>query len=47
MFHGYLDYGILKNHLLEVGVTQNRETMALRMLATVALFYFIMHEDPL
>ena len=26
---------ILKNHLLEVGLTQNQETMALRMLATV------------
>jgi hypothetical protein len=30
---------IFKNHLLEVGLTQNRETMALRMLTTVGLFY--------
>ena len=37
---------IFKNHLLEVGLTQNRETMALRMLTTVGLFYFIMCEDP-
>jgi hypothetical protein len=37
---------IIKNHLLEVGLTQNQETMALRMLTTVDLFYFIMHEDP-
>ena len=34
-----------KNHLLEVGLTQNRETMALQMLTTVDLFYFIMCED--
>ena len=37
---------ILKNRLLEVGVIQNRETMALRTLTTVGLFYFIMCEDP-
>ena len=30
---------IFKNHLLEVGLTQNRETMALRMLTTVDLLY--------
>ena len=36
---------ILKTHLLEVGLTQNRETMALRMLATVILFYVVMYED--
>ena len=36
---------IFKNHLLEAGLTQNRETMALRMLTTVDLFYFIMCED--
>ena len=35
-----------KNHLLEVGLTQNRETMALQMLTTVVgLFYIIMCED--
>jgi hypothetical protein len=37
---------IFKNHLLEVGLTQNWETMALRMLTTVGLFYFIMCEEP-
>ena len=35
---------IVKNHLLEVSQTQNQETMALRMLTTVDLFYFIMWE---
>jgi hypothetical protein len=33
------------NQLLEVGLTQNRETMALRMLTTIGLFNFIMCED--
>ena len=37
---------IFNNHLLEVGVTQNRETMALWTLTTVDLFHFIMCEDP-
>ena len=37
---------IFKNHLLEVGPTQNRETMTLRTLTTVDLFYIIMCEDP-
>ena len=37
---------IFKNHLMEVGLTQNRETMALRTLTTVDLFYYIMCEDP-
>jgi hypothetical protein len=31
---------ISNNHLLEVGLTQNRETMALRTLTIVGLFYF-------
>ena len=44
MFHGHLDY-FFKNHLLEVGLTQNQEIMALRTLTTVGLFYFIMCED--
>ena len=35
-----------KNHLLKVGLTHNQETMALRTLATVDLFYFITREDP-
>jgi hypothetical protein len=43
MFHGYLDY--LKNHFLEVGLTQHRETMALQMLTTIDLFYFLICED--
>jgi hypothetical protein len=29
---------IIKNHLLEVGLTQNQETIALRMLTTIGLF---------
>jgi hypothetical protein len=37
---------IFKNYLLEVGLTQNRETMVLRMLTTIGLSYFIMCEDP-
>ena len=37
---------IFKNHLLEVGLTQNWETTALQMLTTVDLIYFIMYEDP-
>jgi hypothetical protein len=36
---------IFKNHLLEVGLTRNQETMALRMFTTADLFYFIMCED--
>ena len=36
---------IFQNHLLEVDLTQNQETMALRMLTTIGLFYFIMCED--
>jgi hypothetical protein len=39
-------WSIFKNHLLEVGLTQNRETMAFRMLTTIDLFYFVMCEDP-
>jgi hypothetical protein len=37
---------ILKNHFLEVGLTQNWVITALRTLATVGLLYFIMCEDP-
>jgi hypothetical protein len=36
---------IFKNHFLEVGLTQNQETVALRMLTIVDLFYCIMRED--
>jgi uncharacterized alpha/beta hydrolase family protein len=45
MYHGHLDF-FFKNPFLEVGLTQNRETMALRTLTTVDIFYFIMREDP-
>ena len=37
---------VFQNHLLEVGQTQNRESMALRALTTIGLFYFIVREDP-
>jgi hypothetical protein len=36
---------IFKNHLLEVGLTQNLETMAVPMLTTIYFFYSIMCED--
>ena len=36
---------IFKNHLLEVGLTQNQETMTLWTLTTVDLFYFMMFEN--
>jgi hypothetical protein len=35
-----------KDHLLEVALTQNRESMTLWTLTTIALYYFIMCEDP-
>jgi hypothetical protein len=37
---------IFKNHLMKVGLTQNRETMELRNVTTVDLFYYITCEDP-
>ena len=37
---------IFKNHLLEVGLAQDRKTMALGTLTTIDLFYFIMCENP-
>ena len=37
---------IFKNHMLEVGLTQTQETMALRTLTIVDLTYFIMCEYP-
>ena len=37
---------IFPNHLLKVGLMQNRETMDNRMVLTIDLFYYIMHEDP-
>ena len=37
---------ICKNQLLEVGLTQNRETMVLQTLTTIDIFYFVMCEDP-
>ena len=38
---------IFKDHLLEVGLTQNQETTALRTLTIDELFYSIMCADPL
>ena len=37
---------MFKNHLLGVGLTPNRETVALRYLIAVDFNYFIMCEDP-
>jgi hypothetical protein len=37
---------IFKNHLLEVGRTQKRETMAPQTLTTIGLFYLILVEGP-
>ena len=37
---------IIKNHLLEISLTQNRETMALWNLTTVDLFYFYHARGP-
>ena len=34
------------NHLLEVRLIQNWETMALQTFTTVGLFYFIMCKEP-
>ena len=34
-----------RTHLLEIGPTQNLETMAFRTLTTIDLFYFILCED--
>ena len=39
-------WSIFQNHLLEVGLTQNRETTTLWTLTTVDAFYLIMCEDP-
>jgi hypothetical protein len=36
---------IFKNRLMEVGLTQNLETMAFQTLTTVGLVYFIVCED--
>jgi hypothetical protein len=40
-----LTWTILKNYLLEVGLTQNGETMALQTLTAIDLIYFVMVED--
>ena len=39
-------WSIFKNLFLEVGLTQTRETMALRTLTIVGIFYSIMCVDP-
>ena len=44
--HFMVTWTILKNHLLEVGLTQNQKTMAFWTLRTVDLFYFNLCEDP-
>ena len=44
MFHGHLGY--FQKPPLEVGWTQNRETMALWNLTTIDLLYYIICEDP-
>ena len=36
---------IFKTHLLEIGLTQNQETIALQTLKNIHLFYFIISED--
>jgi hypothetical protein len=45
----YLDLYVASNGsyfiFLEVSLTQNQETMTLRMLTTIGLLYFIMCED--
>ena len=41
-----VSWTIFTNHLLHVNLPQNQETMALRTLTTVDLFYFSMYEDP-
>ena len=41
-----ITWSTFKNHLLEVSLTQNRETMALGTLIILGLFYFIICEDP-
>ena len=37
---------VLKNHLLELDLTQNRETMALQILTIVDFLYSVMFEEP-
>ena len=37
---------VLENHLLDIDRTQNRETMTLRTLTIIDLFYLIISEDP-
>jgi hypothetical protein len=44
MFHGHFDY--LKNHVLEVCLTQKWETMALQNLTTINLLYTITYDCP-
>jgi hypothetical protein len=39
-------WAIFNNHLLEIGLVENREIMVLRTLTTNELLQFIVHEDP-
>ena len=46
MFHAHLDYFQKPPLGGNLVLTQNPETMAVRTLTTVGLFYFTMLEDP-
>ena len=41
----FMTWNIFKNHLMEVDLTQNQETIALQTLTTYYLFYFNMCEN--
>ena len=41
-----VSWTILRNFLLEIGLTQNWESIALQNFTTVDLLYYIMCEDP-
>ena len=41
-----VSWTLFKNGLLEVGLTQNQETIALRTFKTVDLSYIILFENP-
>jgi hypothetical protein len=47
MDHVSQSFGLFsKTIFLEIGLTQNQETMAFRKLTTVSLFSFIIRENP-
>ena len=41
-----ITWTIFKDHFVEAGLRENRETMTFRTLTTLGLVYFIMCEDP-